>query len=297
MYISKLLRPTNDYVFKRIFGYKGNEEIMKGLLNAIFDDIEIQDVKLDCKEILEKDLQSDKFGILDIRAIANNHIECDIEMQIVDKKDIEKRLLFYWSNLYSKTLKTGQDYISANRTVIILFADYKIKALESIEKYFSKWHICEDEYKSVILTKDFEIYIIELPKFEEHIGECDLNVWVKFIRNPEVIDVDDVEKNNALKKAKEVLEEISQDDYEKELAFKRGIWLTDKKAIEAAGYEKGLEKGIEQGVKQGIEQGIEQGTKDEKIKIAKKLLTQGYSREIIKEITELSDEEIDKLNN
>ncbi len=30
-----LLNPTNDYVFGRIFGYKGNKKITKGLLESI----------------------------------------------------------------------------------------------------------------------------------------------------------------------------------------------------------------------------------------------------------------------
>ena len=29
------LKPTNDYVFKRIFGHVGNEKITKGLINSI----------------------------------------------------------------------------------------------------------------------------------------------------------------------------------------------------------------------------------------------------------------------
>ena len=29
------LIPTNDFVFKRIFGYEGNEEITKGLISSI----------------------------------------------------------------------------------------------------------------------------------------------------------------------------------------------------------------------------------------------------------------------
>ena len=61
MYIRELLKPTNDYVFKRLFGYVGNEEITKGLLSSIIEDVEINSVKLDCKEILEQDLSSDKF--------------------------------------------------------------------------------------------------------------------------------------------------------------------------------------------------------------------------------------------
>ena len=32
-----------------------------------------------------------------------------VEMQICDKKNIEKRLLFYWSKMYSQGIKQGQD--------------------------------------------------------------------------------------------------------------------------------------------------------------------------------------------
>jgi len=55
----KAMLPTNDYVFKRLFGYKGNEEITKGLLSAILKR-NIKEVKLDGNKILEKDLIDDK---------------------------------------------------------------------------------------------------------------------------------------------------------------------------------------------------------------------------------------------
>ncbi|MCI8392504.1 MAG: hypothetical protein HFJ23_01180, partial [Clostridia bacterium] len=38
--------PTNDYVFKRIFGRVGNEEITKGLISAIIKR-EVKKVELD----------------------------------------------------------------------------------------------------------------------------------------------------------------------------------------------------------------------------------------------------------
>ena len=33
----KLLSPKNDYIFERLFGHKGNEELTKGLLSAILN--------------------------------------------------------------------------------------------------------------------------------------------------------------------------------------------------------------------------------------------------------------------
>lgn len=35
IYIAKLLNPMNDYVFKRIIGYIGNEEITKNFISSI----------------------------------------------------------------------------------------------------------------------------------------------------------------------------------------------------------------------------------------------------------------------
>ena len=71
------------------------------------------------------------------------------------------------------------------------------------------------------MTKNLEIYIIELPKCDRYKSKSkELNTWVKFIRKPEEIHMDDVNNNKALKKAKQVLEEISGDEKEKELAEK-----------------------------------------------------------------------------
>ncbi len=77
--VKNLLNPKLDYVFKRIFGHIGNEEITKGLLSAIIKE-QIDDITLDCNPITENDLLDDKDGILDIKAKLNNNINCNIEL-------------------------------------------------------------------------------------------------------------------------------------------------------------------------------------------------------------------------
>jgi len=276
----KLLDPKNDYVFKRIFGYVGNEEITKGLLSAILEDVTIESLTLDCKEILEQDLKNDKFGILDIRAIIDNSVQCNIEMQMIDRKDIESRILFYWSKLYSKSIRRGENYNNAQRTIILLFSNYELSNLEEIQKYFTKWHICEDEYKNIILTKNLEIYIIELPKYKKYAKEkTKLSTWVKFIESPEVIDMSDIENNEALEKAKKVLNEISEDEKEEYLAEQRLMYIMDQKAIEAAGFDKGKKEGIRQ-------------SKEE---IVKAMLQQNIEINLISSCTGLTKEEIENL--
>ena len=77
---------------------------------------------------------------------------------------------------------------------------------------------------------------MELPKFEKYKKGRALDNWVKFILNPKVIDM----SNKEIKKAKELLEEISKNDQERYLAELREKYIRDQKATEGAGYDKGL---------------------------------------------------------
>lgn len=203
-------------------------------------------------------------------------------MQVVDRKNIEKRILFYWSKMYSKSISVGDDYEKLEKSIAILITDYELEGLKEIKKYITKWNIREEEYQKIILTDVMEIYIIELPKFERYKEKADnrLNSWVKFIESPEVVDM---EENKEVSKAKKVLEEISQDERERYLAELRQKYIMDQKAIEGAGFDKGL--------KVGIQQGEEKQT----IVIAKKLKEQNIDINIISKTTGLTEDEIKKL--
>ena len=276
--ISKLLNPKSDYVFKRIFGHVGNEEITKGLLKAITRE-EIQEIELDSNPITEKELLDDKVGILDIKAKLNNNVNCNIEVQLVDRKNIEKRILFYWSKMYTSSIKAGRDYNTLEKTIEILITDYNIQNLQDLKDYITKWNIRETKNPHKILTDMLEIYIIELNKVSD-IGNKDLNSWLKFINNPEEkLDME----NKEIKKAKEILEEISQDEHERYLAELREKYIMDQKAIEEAGYDKGLKSGIEQ------------GKKETQIEIAKKMKEKKVDYSTIIEVTGITEEDIKKL--
>lgn len=206
----------------------------------------VSDLQLDGNPILEKDLLDDKVGILDIKAKINGNINCDVEMQVVDRKDIEKRILFYWSKMYNKSINAGKDYTKLEKGIVVLISDYELEGLKRIEKYITKWSIREEEYQKIVLTDMMEICIIELPKFSKYKNKTKndtLNTWIKFIENPEVIDMS--EKNKAIIKAKEELDKISQDEHERYLAELREKYIMDQIAIEEAGYDKGVKAGIE----------------------------------------------------
>ena len=91
--------PTNDYVFKRIFGHAGNEKITKRFIKCITG-VEYSNIELDSSPILEADLVNSKMGVLDVRVEGNKDTNIDIEMQVTSKEYIADRILWYWSKMY-----------------------------------------------------------------------------------------------------------------------------------------------------------------------------------------------------
>ena len=310
----KLLDIKNDYVFKRTFGYKGDENITKILLQDILQ-IEVNEINLDVNLITEKELLDDKVGIMDIATIINNNVQVDVEMQIINKDNIEKRLLYYWNELYRKSIHSGNDYEDLKRTIVIMIADFELKSIEKVQKYFTEWEIREKDYPQAILTDTLKICIIELPKYVKYKGNNNsLNLWTEFFRNPEVMKMSkeniEHEKDEKLKRtktaiieAKETLEKISQNKHEQELARLRDKYIKDQIAIQKYGYKQGIEdgksEGIEIGRSEGIEigksEGIEIGSKNKSIQIVKKMLEEKINIELISKVTGISVEEIQKM--
>ena len=289
---TKLLKVTNDYIFKRTFGYGESGEVTRILLRDILAN-DINEIELNNQTITEKELIDDKVGIMDIKAVLNGHIQCDVEMQVVNQHNIEKRLLFYWAKMYTQTIKEGNQYTELKKSICVLIADFELDGLKEIKKYITKWNIREEEYKSVILTDIMEIVIIELPKYLKYARNKkreNLNLWLEFIKNPEVRimtnqnDEKDIkETKKAIKKAQENLEEISNNEHERYLAELREKYIRDQVAIQEYGYVKGREEGREE------------GKAKERISIAKKMLEQKIDIKIISATTGLTEEEINKI--
>ena len=220
-------------------------------------------------------------------------------MQVVDHKNIEKRILFYCAKLFTSSLKSGYDYAALEKSISILITNYELENQKDIEKYITKWNLREETYPTHILTDTMEIYIIELKKFKKFKDNSNykqLNSWIKFIESSEEeIDM----SNKEIVKAKKVLEEISQDEHERYLAELREKYILDQKNIEATGYDKGLKQGKEEGIKEGIKKGREEGKKEgkeeSKKEIAKEMIKEKMPLEVISKITKIPKEELQEI--
>ena len=276
----KRYSPKMDIIFQAIFGEVGSENITKDFLEKILKR-KIEKISLDKNPILRRELKDDKLGVLDIVTELDGKEKCNIEMQLIDKNNIIERMLYYWSKMYTRQIKAGEDYDKLEKTIVILIADFNIKGLEKVE-YHSTWKIIEaNSVKKLILTDKFELDIIELSKIKGRENEKDqLLDWLVFLENPESERVTrKMEENKNLKEAVEKLDRISEDE-----KMQRIIELREK----AIRYEHAI-------YAKGVDDGLEKGAREKQIEIAKKLLKAKVEMEVIIETTGLTKEEIEKL--
>lgn len=292
----ELLKPKIDVVFHSLFK-KGNEKITKAIISSITKE-EIKEIKLEDRHVVGK-YPKEKLGILDLKATLDNGTICDIEIQLADNKDTTERFLYYWSRIYSSQLEKRKPYKELNKVIGIIILDYELDKTKNIEEISTNWKI-KEETRFINLTDKLELFIIEIPKVRRIIEKQPndkLIQWMLFLDNPnnkEVLEI--MDKNEEIKEAMEELEEISKDEELRWIAELKEKAIRDERNLMEHAIEDGLKQGIEQGIKQGIEKGIEQGIEKGKIAIAKKLLSRNMSIEEISEITELSTEEINKIN-
>ena len=102
------VKPLNDFIFKKVFGEKGNEDILISFINAVLKRTKkekIVELEIIDNKQLTKELILDKTGIIDVRAKTSKGENIDIEVQLTDQGNMDKRTLFYWGKMYLENIK------------------------------------------------------------------------------------------------------------------------------------------------------------------------------------------------
>ena len=314
--MSHKLTLKDDIMFKAFFSR--NEKYLKSFLSAIMGkQIKIKRVMHDAK--LEQLTKEMKYGILDLEVELEGGEIVNIEMQLKDNKNIEKRTTFYASKKIVEQLEPREDFEKLKRVIVIAILNY---TLTDLPEYVTETvRVCR-EHKDYEMNNLTKYYYIELDKFRKSDPNMkeELNQWLSFI-DMERGDLLEMAKkeNEEVKKASEDFDVLTGDEEIKRLAEIRLMsMLEEKSALATArekgnkegwkqgikegkkkGMEEGKKQGIEEGKKQGIEegkkQGISQGEKNKAIEIAKKMKQQGIEYRIIQEVTDLDEEEIKNI--
>ena len=291
---------TVDYAFKRVFGRNGNESILKDFLESILD-IEIKSITIQNPEI-PKNIKNSKVGILDIRAEVNGDEITEVEMQVHNQYNIDKRSPTYLTKIYSEQLNEGEPYIKVKKVAVINilnFNYYKRNSYHSVARMMFEeskenekvdlGYIVEDKYA----TKDLEMHFIELPKFRKKDPDMSnkLEQWLCLICDEEDKIKMAESKNEEIEKAKKELEKLAMNPEDRELYELRLKAIRDEMNIRYSGYVDGMADGMAEGEAKGRAE----GKNERNIEIAKNMLKENVNIQFISKMTGLNLEEIEKL--
>lgn len=292
----KRLPLNSDIVFKRVFGKEENKDLLKSLLESILC-VKIKNLVVRNPEI-SRDLQDSKAGTLDVKVTINDNTVCDVEMQVGNEANINNRSVYYMVKMAANELKISEEYNTQKKTIVINFLNFdffKRNSYHNIahmkfeksskEAYIDLGYKKEDE----LVTDVLEMHFIELKKFKKKNPDTSKtsNQWLWLIIGEEEKIRMTEKENKQIRKAIEILDEMSMDPKEWELYDSR------ERAI--VNYNSGILNAEERGMKKGKKEGIKEGKRREKEETAKKLLELDVEIETIKKATGLSEEEIKKL--
>ena len=279
-----LLTPKIDVVFHSLFRVH-KEKITSYFISSLLQE-KVQVLDMDKDRNLIKKYPDEKLGILDLRTELEGGTICNVEVQLADKGNIIDRILYYWSRAFGEQLKEGDEYQELHKTVGILITDFELKEMEGVEKLGAKWKIMLEEEPRKVLTEKLEIVILEIPKARKRIEEDkrdEIAQWLMFLDNPNSMEVAKMAKENEeIKEAVEELDEISQDEELRRLAFLKEKYIRD-------------ERSAQRYYREQQEQALREGKLEGKKEDAKKMLEEGIAIEVIIRITGLTEEEIKKL--
>jgi len=274
---------TDDYIFKRVFAFEGNESVLKDLLEAILRK-NIKNVTIKNPEIIPYE-REDKRGLLDIKAETDDGTILDIEMQMEDKKNAEERGTLYAGNLITGQLQVGDDYKKLKKSIVIFITNYnflkrnsyhsvgRMKFEDTLEEYVDMGYSEEEQ----IASKYIEFHYIELPKYKKKNSSkfTKLDQWMCVLtdRKGEMMLAE--KENKEIKKAMNTLDYISADPRERERHNSIIMAEYNRLTSEQNFFEAGKEEGI--------------------IETAKEMLKENIPIETIEKVTKLSREEIEKL--
>ncbi|KJV91641.1 Rpn family recombination-promoting nuclease/putative transposase [Rickettsia bellii] len=274
------VNPRVDLAFKKIFGVEENKDLLISLINSIVSEKDqIVEVTL-LNPYNPKNFAADKLSILDVKAKSEAGKMFNIEIQVTDEADYDKRALYYWSKLYAEQLKAGDDCSKLNKTIGIHILNFT--SILNTANYHSAFEL-RDRVTGLVYFEDIELHTIELNKFtnaKEELTDIvkkvkdSLDIWLAFLTRHDLLNKDKLPKkldNKVLKKALTVLEVMNFNEEERNTYEDRLKWLM----IEANTLKKTeMKKAAE---------------------IAKEMLIYNEPIEKIIKYTKLSTEEIEKL--
>jgi len=236
------LPPTNDWIFKLLFGDERNKSMLIDLLKS-FMDLPQEEYELTFTDpYLRPEFEEDKMGILDVRVKTKSGQVINIEIQVNPEKYIGKRLSFYKSKMIVEQVGKNEPYKKIQRVICVCILSRAL--FPEVNEYLNRFRFHNRENDLCFQEIPEEIYTLELSKVPDaHDGQR-VWEWLQFLlaRTQEEFEMI-AERNPEIRKATDALYTLSADPAVRvEYEMREKAWR-DRVSQFADAEEKGIEKG------------------------------------------------------
>ena len=281
--------PLNDFLFYKVMGEKGDEPQLAGFLNAVLGPSGRKPIA--SLEILENNtfvanVLKGKSCTLDLSAVLEDGSRANIEVQLRDNRDMDRRSLFYWSKLYTRGARRGQHYGKLPDVIAVNIVGFDFPPKGG---FHTRFRLLETSDPSIELTGAMEIHFVNMVRWRRLKGKDlagnPLHRWAAWLdpKSPPEL-VEEVKRMDSAIAAAAGRQDFVLGD-EKSLALyemrQKVEW--DRASELATAKEKGEQRGERRGRQEG------------RVEIARNALAKGYSLEQIHEITGLDLKTIARL--
>jgi predicted transposase/invertase (TIGR01784 family) len=284
-----------DWAAKKLLRDKANFDILEGFLSELLK----QDIKIEglLESESNQDDENDKFNRVDLYAETADKEHIIIEIQNTRELDYLMRMLFATSKSVVEYIDLGQSYANIKKIIAISIVYFDLGVGDDYVYYggtkFRGIHTNSELQltkaqkkllKQPTVEQAFpEYYLIRTTKFNDVINDT-LDEWIYFFKNSEVRDTFHAKGMEEVKQKLKVLNMTDEDQksYQKYL----------ERLSSEASYAETLKIEAEEKVRE-----------DERIKTEKKkdletalrAIKKGFSNSDISDLTDLKEEEIEKL--
>ncbi len=214
----RVLDPTNDVVFKLLFGHPDHEGLLIALLNAVL----LPPTPIVRATVLNPELGkvvlSDKVVRLDVRCRLQDGTLVDVEMQAYRQGELPERLLYYWARAYGAQLQAGQPWRDLVPCISVVFLTHDALGNGLRHNVF--------ELRSLQDGRSFSghlrLHLVQLPCPEGPEHNEALDHWVRFLAARTDEEVAEVARMDpVIAQAQDVLGVMARDPSARELAEAR----------------------------------------------------------------------------
>ena len=122
------INPMNDVLFKFIFGKEERKGITIDFLNAVLEESLEHPIKDICFTQTEQVPQDDggKLTRFDVACELDSGEMIDVEVQVINYQNMQRRTLYYWSQMYLTGILSGEDYAELRPAITINILAFNI---------------------------------------------------------------------------------------------------------------------------------------------------------------------------